>query len=73
MRAHRRRSAGAVAAQDRGHDPVVLDVRFGEPAEIAELGAAERLHPRPGRESDLGQIGVVGARIDRAVKRSLTS
>src|SRR3954470_5321535 len=45
MGAHRGGGAGAVAAQDRHHHPVVLGVRFCKPSEIAELGAAERLHP----------------------------
>ena len=65
MGAHRGGGADAIAAQDRQNDPVMLDVRFGEPAEQPELGAAERLHPGPGRERHLGQIVVVGARIDR--------
>ena len=35
--------------QNRLHHAIVLDMRLGEPAEIAELRAAERLHPGPRR------------------------
>ena len=43
-------------------------MRFRQPPEIAELGAAERLHPHPRRQRHLGEIGVVRAGIDRVVK-----
>ena len=62
-------AADAVAAQDRVHHAVMLDVRLREPAEIAELGAAERLHARPRRQRHLGEIVVVRAGIDGAVER----
>ena len=58
MRAHRASCAKAVAAQDRHHHPVMFGVRFRQPAEIAELGAAKRLHPRPGRQRDFRDITV---------------
>ena len=57
-----------LAAQNRFHHAIVLDMRFGEPAEIAELRAAERLHPRPRRQRDLGEVGVVSAVVDAVVK-----
>ena len=57
-----------LAAQDRLHHAIMLDMRLGEPAEIAELRAAERLHPRPRRQRDLGEIGVVRAGIDAVVE-----
>ena len=66
-------AAPAVAAQDRDHHPVVLDMGFRQPSEIAELRAAERLHARPRRDRHLREIIVMRAGIDRAVKRSLTS
>ena len=59
----------ALAALDRRHHPVVLHVRLRQPPERAKLRAAERLHARPRRQRHLGQIGVVRAGIDRAVKR----
>ena len=46
----------------------MLDMRLGEPAEIAELRAAERLHARPRRQRYLGEVSVVGAVIDAVVK-----
>ena len=45
MRAHRGRGTLAVAAQDRHHHAVMLDMRFRQPPEIAKLRATERLHP----------------------------
>ena len=68
MGAHRGRGADAVAAHDRHHHAVVLELRFRQPAEIAELGAAERLHPHPRRQGHLGDIAVLRAGIDRVVK-----
>ena len=60
--------AGAIPAQDREHDTVVRHVRFRETPEVAKLGAAERLHARARRMGHLGQIGIVGAGIDRGMK-----
>ena len=68
MVAHCRRRAGLVAAQDRDHDAVVLGMRLGQAPEIAELGAAERLHPHPRGERHLGDIGVLRAGIDGVVE-----
>ena len=51
---HRRRALDRRAGSP--HHTIVLDMRLGEPAEIAELGAPERLHPRRGRQRHLGQI-----------------
>ena len=50
------------------HDAVVLGMRFRQPAEIAKLRAAERLHPHPRRQRDLGNIAVLRTGIDRVVK-----
>src|SRR5262245_63010416 len=47
----------------------MLQVRLGQPAEIAELGAAERLHPRACGMRHLGEIGIVRAGIDGGVER----
>ena len=49
MRIHRRRRYRLLAAQDRLHHAIVLDMRLGEPAEVAKLCATKRLHPRPCR------------------------
>src|SRR5262249_54455986 len=46
----------------------VLDLGLSEPSEIAELGAAERLHPDPRRQGHLGDISVLRAGIDRVVE-----
>ena len=44
VRAHRARGAGLVAAQDREHDPVMLDMRLGEASDQAELRAGTAAH-----------------------------
>ncbi len=46
----------------------MLGVGFCQPAEIAELGAAERLYPHPRRQRNFGDIGVLRAGINRVVK-----
>ena len=49
-------------------DTIVFGVRFCEPAEIAELGAAERLYPDPRCQRHLGDVAVVRSRIDLVVE-----
>ena len=44
-----------------GDDPVMLGMRFCEPAKIAELGAAKWLHAHACCDRDVHQIFVVGA------------
>lgn len=46
----------------------MLGLRLCQAAEIAELGAAERLHADPRRQRDLGDVTVLRARIDRVMK-----
>src|SRR6201996_8473361 len=68
VRVHRLRRDRALAAQDRLHHTVMLDMRLGQPAEVAELRASERLNARPRGERDLGEIVVVRAGIDAGVE-----
>ena len=65
MRAHRVCRAVAVATQNSHHHAVMLGMRLGEPSEIAELGAPERLHALARRQRDLGDMAVLRAGIDR--------
>lgn len=73
MRAHRRGGALLVAAHDRDDDAVVLGLGLGETAEIAELGAAERLHTDARRQRDLSDVAVLRSRIDRVVAMAIAS
>jgi hypothetical protein len=68
MGTHRARGPGPVAAHDRQHEAVVFGVRLGQPAEIAELGPAERLHPHPRRQGHLGDVAVLRTGIDGVVE-----
>ena len=67
VRAHRRR-CGARGRRAGSPPPPrsCSSMRFREPPQIAELGAAERLHARPRRQRQLGEIAVVRAGVDRA-------
>jgi hypothetical protein len=55
MLAHGARGALAVAAQDGGHNPVVLQMRLGETPERAELRATERLYACSRRHRQFGE------------------
>src|SRR4051812_32237592 len=56
--AHRARGAVAVAAHDRHHHGVVFGLGFGQPAEMAERGARDRLPPYPRRQRHLDIRGL---------------
>src|SRR3954453_14622287 len=68
MRTHRGGGALLVAAHDGDDDAIVFRLRLGEASEIAELGAAERLHAHARRQRDLGDVAVLRSRIDRVVE-----
>lgn len=69
MDSRRGRRARTIATQDRDHDMGVLGMRLREPAEIAELCAAERLDASARRQRDFREIGIMGAGVGGAMKR----
>ena len=69
MCAHRVGRRRALAAQDRHHDAIMLDIGFRQPPKIAELRATKRLYPSPRADRDFGEIRIMRAVIDRAVER----
>src|SRR5579859_5172101 len=68
MRAHRIRSTIAIAAHDGDYDAIMFGMRLREPPQITKLGPTKWLHALAGRERDLGDMAVLRAGIDRAVK-----